>query len=260
MLRFVLTSGRSLRALLRRCANTSRYQAILGDKYGSTVRVIDIDFSKELCGGTHTASLGTIGYFRIAKEGSIAAGVRRIEAVTGSEAERFSREGDELLHHLAEILKTQPGKLETRITKLLDENKGLADELEKASSAARHQIVRQLLSRVENIGGTPLLAQELDVPVKELRACAEELLQGIQSGVVAVAAKTTDSCSLIVAVSEDQISRGIKAIDIVKAIAPIVQGSGGGKPALAQAGGKAPDKVLEALAQVKEVIKSTVAC
>ncbi len=231
-----------------------------GDKYGSTVRVIDIDFSKELCGGTHTRALGTIGYFRILKEGSIAAGVRRIEAVSGSEAESFAREGDVLLHQLADILKTQPGKLETRISKMLEENEGLSNELETAKATARHQMVRQLLSRVENLGGTSLLTLELDVPVKELRACAEELLQAIQSGVVVVAAKTEDSCSLIAAVSEDQISRGIKAIDIVKAISPIVQGSGGGKPGLAQAGGKAPDKVMEALAQVKEVIKSAVAC
>ncbi len=231
-----------------------------GDKYGAKVRVIDIDFSKELCGGTHTQALGNIGYFRIAKEGSIAAGVRRIEAVTGHDAEQQAREGENLLNHLADLLKTQASKLETRIAKLLEESRELSQELEKAKSASRQQLVRGLLTRSETIGGIALIIAEVDLPAKELRPCVEELLATLGSGVVVVGAKSDDSCSLIAAVSEDHVGHGIKAIDIVKAIAPTVQGSGGGKPGFAQAGGKAPEKMTEALAQAREVVKSSVSC
>ncbi|MDP1834507.1 MAG: alanine--tRNA ligase [Chlamydiales bacterium] len=226
-----------------------------GDKYGAKVRVIDIDYSKELCGGTHTASTGTIGYFRIAKEGSIAAGVRRIEAVTGHEAEEFAREGDNLLHQLADQLKTQPNKLETRIAKLAEENKELAKELEEVRSASRQNAVNGLINNSESLAGTSVIISELAVPVKELRAYAEETIAKLKSGVVIVAAKTTDSCSIIAAVSDDQVGRGIKALDIIKSIAPTVQGSGGGKPGFAQAGGKAPEKVAEALTQARQVIQ-----
>lgn len=231
-----------------------------GDKYGAKVRVIDADFSKELCGGTHTSALGNIGFVRIAKEGSIAAGVRRIEAVSGSEAEALVRESEQRLHHLAEQLKTQPAKLEERVAKLLEENHELAQELDKARKASRGQVIEGLLKKQEHLAGTAVVVAELEVPVKELRPYAEELLKQLKSGIVVVGARGGDSCSLIAAVSDDQVSRGIKAIDIVKAIAPLVQGSGGGKPGFAQAGGKAPDKVPEALSAAREVVKSSASC
>lgn len=225
-----------------------------GDKYGAKVRVIDIDFSKELCGGTHTSALGNIGYFRILKEGSIAAGVRRIEAVTGRDAELFAREPETLLHQLAEQLKTQPNKLETRVQKLLEEFDTLSEELEKVRAAARRQQCETLVKNASTIGGVQFVSEELHIPVKELRPYAEELLALLKSGVVVVAAKNADSCSIIAAASDDHVSRGIKALDLVKGIAPIVDGSGGGKPGFAQAGGKAPAKLSQALSKAKELL------
>jgi len=225
-----------------------------GEKYGSKVRVIDIDYSKELCGGTHTSSVGNIGLFRIAKESSIAAGVRRIEAVTGEEAEALSRQSEETLSQLAELLKTVPTKLNERIEKLLEENKQYAQELKQAKKGQLAELIANLISKAETINNVPLIAAELNVTAEELRLCADDAMEAFKSGVLVLGTKTAeDKCSLIARVSEDLVAKGIKALDIIKAIAPIVEGSGGGKANSAQAGGKAPHKMKEAIAKTREL-------
>ena len=224
-----------------------------GEKYGSTVRVIDIDYSKELCGGTHTTAVGNIGLFRITKESSIAAGVRRIEAVTGEEAEAFSRTSEDTLNQLSELLKTQPQKIGERIEKLLEENKKFALELKASKKQHLAGLVTSLLTKVEKINDVPVLALELDLPPEELKICADDLMEGLKSGVLILGSGNDGKCSMIARVSDDYVAKGIKAHDIIKAIAPIIEGSGGGKANSAQAGGKAPQKISEALAKTREL-------
>jgi len=226
-----------------------------GDKYDATVRVIDIDFSKELCGGTHTSAIGNIGLFRIAKEGSIAAGVRRIEAVTGADAEALGRESDDLLEIAAEKLKIPAPKLTERIEKLLEENKKLAFELKEARKRDSEGDIQQLLGKTETINGITLLIQEVSLPPKELNEFADALIQKMGSGILVLGSTTEiDKCQVIAKVSADHVQRGIKAVDIIKTIAPIVNGGGGGKADSAQAGGKAPEKIQEALLKARNLL------
>lgn len=227
-----------------------------GEKYGSSVRVIDIDYSKELCGGTHTSAVGTIGYFRIAKESSIAAGIRRIEAVTGAQAEALARESEHLLNSLAESLKTHTPKLSERIERLLEENKQQAAELKDLKKSQLAGQVAEMMRKVEDVAGIPVLALVLKVSAEELKALAEEASARLKSGVIALGAGENDRCSLIIRVSDDLVSRGLKAGDLIKAAAPLIEGSGGGKPNSAQAGGKAPQGLPEALSQICQLVRN----
>jgi len=225
-----------------------------GEKYSSLVRVIDIDYSKELCGGTHTKATGDLGLFRIAKESSIAAGVRRIEAVTGSEAEALTRESDGIIATCAAALKTQPQKLLERLEKLLEENKHQAQELKSVKKSQLGGLATDLLAKVEMINETPFLAAELVLTTEELRSCADDIMNRMSSLILVLASPSDSKCQIIVRVSEDLVNKGFKAQDIVKTIAPIIEGSGGGKPNSAQAGGTAVHKVKEALMKAKEMI------
>lgn len=226
-----------------------------GEKYGSKVRVIDIEkSSRELCGGTHTSRSGNIGLFKIFKESSIAAGVRRIEAVTGADAELLARNSDTQLEHLAVILKTQVPKISDRIEKLLEENKNLLIELKNLKKGQLEGFVNNLLTQAESVNGKSLLAVKVDLDGDALRSCADELSAKLKSGIVLIAAATgQDRCQLIIRVSDDLIHQ-VSALELIKQIAPIVGGSGGGKANAAQAGGKLPEKIPEALAKAKELM------
>lgn len=225
-----------------------------GEKYDSKVRVVDIDFSKELCGGTHVNALGSIGFFVITKESSIAAGIRRIEAVTGEEAIAFVRQSEDLVNGVSASLKTQPQKLQERIDKLLEENKQLVQELKSAKKGQLGGIIDALLAKIETTHQIPLLIADLPISAEELRACMEELQVKMPSGVIVLGISADDKCHVMARVSDDFVQKGIKANEIIKAIAPIIEGSGGGKPNLAQAGGKAPQKLKEALAKAREML------
>src|SRR5262249_28574091 len=179
-----------------------------GEKYGSSVRVVDIDFSKELCGGTHTDSVGTIGYFRIAKEGSIAAGMRRIEAVTGSEAEHFSREEKQQLSEQVEQSDHAGKELSAEIARL--RRSLLAIEVEN------------LLSKKTHVGHYPYLAQSADLDSNALKECADLIMKREKSLILLLIGAQADKCTLLVRVSADLVNRGIKAADLLKQIAPIV--------------------------------------
>ncbi|ADI37609.1 Alanyl-tRNA synthetase [Waddlia chondrophila 2032/99] len=227
-----------------------------GDKYDNIVRVIDIDYSKELCGGTHVKQLGSIGLFRIAKEGSIAAGVRRIEAVTGSWAEQRSREEENLLLSIADSLKTQPQKLIQRINSLLEENKELAQELKTLKSAHLKNIVADLINKAEEVQGIRFIAQEVALSSDEMRQLADDAVNALESGVVVLAASLDGRCQLMARVSDDMIDKGIKASDLIKTLAPIIGGGGGGKAHFAQAGGKTPEKISQALSTVRTLLSS----
>lgn len=225
-----------------------------GDKYGARVRVIDIGPSKELCGGTHTSATGNIGYFRISKESSIAAGVRRIEAVTGVEAEAFVREKEDLLDSAATLLKTRPHQLMERLEKTQEEIKLLNKQLQALQNQQRQNLLNRLDEQVKKSGDISYASLRLTLPIKELRSFAEEALSRIGSGVVVVGAAEGERCGLLAVVSEDIASRGYEASHLIKVLAPKIGGSGGGKKHLAQAGGKEPNNLDQALAAVSSVI------
>lgn len=225
-----------------------------GEKYASIVRVVDIEFSKELCGGTHTSRLGNIGLFRIQKEGSIAAGVRRIDAVTGAEAEAFARESEALLSSMAAHLKTHPHQLKERVEKLIDENAHLHAQLKSLKKAAFDQLVADLLQKVELIDDKSLLVTEVKLDLGELRACAEALGAKLPNSVLLLGASSgEDKCQIFMRISDELVAKGLNANAIVKEISPLIEGSGGGKPASAQAGGKASNQLLNALQRGKEL-------
>lgn len=225
-----------------------------GEKYASQVRVIDIDYSKELCGGTHTSSLGNIGLFRIIKEGSIAAGVRRIEAVTGEEAEKLSRESERVLEDLAELLKSKPEMLKERAERLLEENRQLAQELKSAKKKEMQGLVNEVVAQAEDHKGIRFVVKELLLSPEEMREFAEAVMSQLNSGVVVLGTKSQDKGNLLVRVSDDLVGRGLQAQMIIKEISPIIEGSGGGKSNSAQAGGKAPEKVGEALSAARKLL------
>lgn len=225
-----------------------------GDKYGEQVRVVDINDSKELCGGTHTSATGNIGLFRISKEGSIAAGVRRIEAVTGFEAEQMARAQEDQITVLAEKLKTKPHQLNERLEKLLEEYKALETEIKSQQKGKISNLAQEMAKKIVMVNGTPLLVQKLALTADEFKLCAEEIMGHLDSGVVVLGNVADGKCQLIARVSDDMIKKGFKANDIIKVIAPIVGGGGGGKADSAQAGGKDPEKIDEALAKAKELV------
>lgn len=225
-----------------------------GEKYGSVVRVVDADFSKELCGGTHTSALGNIGLFRIAHEGSIAAGIRRIEAVTGEEAEAIAYSSDHFLDNLAALLKTQPQKIQERIEKLIEENKHLSHELKTLKQGQTAAILDKLLKNQEIIKQFPALIAQVDIPPSELRQCIEILQSKMKSGVIVLGAVEPDKCHLIIGISNDLVAQGLNASQLIKEAAPLIEGTGGGKPNLAQAGGKAPQNMDKALNKVRELL------
>lgn len=225
-----------------------------GDKYSDVVRVVDIDYSKELCGGTHTPQVGNIGYFRVLKESSIASGIRRIEGVTGADAEAFSRENEDLLIDMAEKLKTLPNKLKERIEKLVEENRVMTQELKGVRENKIREMSGGLMDQLEMINGKSVLIKSFTISPEELRLLSDSLMEKLPSGVIVLATDSEGKCQLICRVTADLVSKGTKALDIIKAIAPIIEGGGGGKADSAQAGGKAPHKIKEALLKARELV------
>jgi alanyl-tRNA synthetase len=234
----------------------SDIKQFFGEKYGTAVRVIDIDYSKELCGGTHTSYVGNIGYFRIAKESSIAAGVRRIEAVSGEEADALARDNDHLLSALADQLKSQVAKLPERIEKLLEETRQQASELKEMKKSALRNTVLEIVEKSEKINDFDVVALRLDLPPEDIKECADEAIAKLPLGVVALGCILEDKCHLLVRVGDEAVKKGVKAGDLVKAVAPMIEGSGGGKPNSAQAGGKAPGALPSALNKIRELVQA----
>ena len=227
-----------------------------GEKYGTTVRVIDIDYSKELCGGTHTSHVGTIGYFRILKEGSIAAGIRRIEAACGKPAELFVREEEALLETLAKDLKAQPHRIQEKLTAVLDENKHLHAELKTLKGSALNHLAKELEGNIETLSGIPTLIAKVDTDNAGLIQLANTLSSKHPSLALLLAIASTDKCHLLAKVSPDLVKKGIKAGALIREVAPLVQGRGGGKDETAQAGGSDPSGIDAAFKRAKELITS----
>ncbi len=229
--------------------------ALFGEKYGERVRVVKVgDFSMELCGGTHTQAAGDIGLFKIVQESGIAAGVRRIEAVTGARALAAMQQQESAIDGLARLLKSEPAQLEPRLQRLLERQKELEREVETLQARLNANRSLQLLDQAVEVDGVRLLAARVDgLDGKQLRELADQLRERLGSGVIALGAKEGDKASLLVAVTRDLTAR-VQAGALIKPLAETVGGRGGGRPDLAQAGGSDPGQLDAALARAPQLL------
>ncbi len=225
------------------------------EKYQDNVRVIDIDFSKELCGGTHACRLGNIGLFKIEKESSIAAGIRRIEALTGEDAEKFVQQKEDLIGKISKDLKTDENKLETRVLSFIDENHDLIKQLKEIRKSQVNTTFATLLEKNKKIKDFNFLAEYVDIPSEEMPSLADKLLEKLSPAIVVLATTKNNRCQFIIKISENIVKKGIFANELIKQISPIIQGGGGGKKDSAQAGGVKVDKIFEAIETIKAFIE-----
>lgn len=233
----------------------SGIKQFFGDKYGDVVRIVDIDeFAKELCGGTHISSLADIGPFRITKESSIAAGVRRIEAVTGKLAEDFIYEREDILYSLCDKLGTSPAQVENQIDSLINDAKHLRSELKEMRKAHVYSLVEKLASHAQSVGDITFIGETVDLMKEEFTLLANDLFNRLGHCVIALGSVKDGKASLLVRVSPQLVRKGICANDLIKASAKEIDGSGGGKPEQAQAGGKNPDGLKQAYATIRSLI------
>lgn len=232
--------------------------ALFGEKYGEEVRVVSMgDFSIELCGGTHVPHTGVIGTFKILSEQGVAAGVRRIEALTGEGAFAYYRELEKKLCAAAAAAKTEPDRLVARIEGLLDEVKKLTQENQKLKAELAKNATSDVMSNVVKEGDLSILPVALkDVDMNELRNLGDEFKAKLGKSVVIMASDLGGKVNLLVMASDDAVQGGIHAGNIVKKIAPMVGGGGGGRPNMAQAGGKDASGIDGALAAGVEEAKS----
>jgi len=231
--------------------------ALFGEKYGEQVRTVQVDdYSLELCGGTHMHATGGIGHFVLLSEGAIAAGIRRIEAATGEAADAFVRGERNTLSEIAERLNVPSGEVSDRIEGLLARTRELEQDLQRARKMRSGSEVDDLIGNAEIVSGIKVVTGRMDVPPGEALRDLGDVLRGkLGTGVAVIGSVSGGKVSILAVVTDDLIQgRGLKAGDIVKDVAKIVGGGGGGRPHLAQAGGRNPEKLEEALAEVKEIV------
>ncbi len=244
------------REMSAEAAQQTGAMALFGEKYGDVVRVINVgDYSVELCGGTHARAAGDIGLFRILSEGGIAAGVRRIEAVTGATALTQVQQQQQSLQRLADLVKSDPQKLESRLQKLLEQQKEMERELAQLQAKANADRSGELIDKVQLVENVKLLAVKIPgTDGKGLREFSDQLRDKLGSGVLVLVADAGGKVSLLVAVTKD-LTGQIKAGELIKPLAEIVGGRGGGRPELAQAGGSETDKIEMLLQAAPEQLK-----
>ena len=230
--------------------------ALFGEKYGDVVRVVDMGgFSIELCGGAHLKNTAQIGSFKIVSENGIAAGVRRIEALTGEGALAHYQAQEEEIRTLSALAKTSPDKLVARVEQILAEQKELAKELEKLKAKMAGGAADEMLSKKVDINGVAVLAAEVkDMDGNAMRTLGDQLKNKLGSGVIVLVGEAGGKVSLVVMATDDVVKKGAHAGNIIKAAAGVCGGGGGGRPNMAQAGGKDASKIGEALEKAKEVI------
>ncbi|AOI78408.1 alanine--tRNA ligase [Burkholderia sp. NRF60-BP8] len=225
--------------------------ALFGEKYGDEVRVLDLGFSRELCGGTHVHRTGDIGLFKIVMEGGVAAGIRRVEAITGDNAVRYVQELDARVNEAAAALKAQPSELTQRIAQVQDQVKSLEKELGALKSKLASSQGDELAQQAVEVGGVYVLAATLDgADAKTLRETVDKLKDKLKNAAIVLAAVEGGKVSLIAGVTPDA-SKKVKAGELVNFVAQQVGGKGGGRPDMAQAGGTEPANLPGALAGVK---------
>lgn len=231
--------------------------ALFGEKYGDTVRVVKIgDYSLELCGGTHVHSTGEIGLFKIVSESGIGSGTRRIEALTGAWAYRYLQHHFDLLSTLSNELKTTPEEAMERIQSLNERIRTLTRENESLRGKILQQEARSLISEVKEIQGIPVLVRKVEVPNAEsLRQLVDDLRGRIKEGIIILGAANKDKVLLVAAVTSKYVKEGFHAGKLIKQIASYCGGGGGGRPDMAQAGGKEPEKLQKALEMATQLIQ-----
>ena len=232
--------------------------ALFGEKYGEKVRVVSMgDFSKELCGGTHVANTSVITTFKIVSESGIAAGVRRIEALTGEGVFAYYREIEKRQAEIAAMLKTSPAEIEEKIAHLQAEVKALHSENESLKAKMAQEAVGDVMNQVQEVKGVKLLAVSLsDVDMNGLRDLGDQLKEKLGEGVIVLASVAGGKVNLLSMVTQEAQKAGAHAGNLIKGIAAIVGGGGGGRPNMAQAGGRNPEKVPEALEEAANILSA----
>jgi alanyl-tRNA synthetase len=230
-------------------------QAVFDEKYADEVRVVKMgDASMELCGGTHVLRTGDIGLLKVVHESAIAAGVRRIEAVTGREALKYVNTVEGELKKIAGLIKANPFELSERVEKLLKHQRELEKEIDALKGKLAAKDTSNLIDQVKEIKGVRVLASVVDVAdVKTMRDLGDKLKDKIKSGIILLGSKSADKAMLLCMVTKD-LSDRYHAGNIIKEIAPIVGGSGGGRPDMAQAGGPKPEKLRQAMEKLRDMI------
>ena len=224
---------------------------LFGEKYGDSVRVLDIGSSRELCGGTHVKATGDIGVFKVVAEGGVAAGVRRIEAVTGANALAYLQSLEDTVNHVAGALKATPAELNQRIAQVLDQVKGLEKEVSSLKGKVASAQGDELMTQAVEIKGVKLLAAKLEgADAKTLRETLDKLKDKLKTAVIVLAAVEGDKVQIAAGVTADSVSK-VKAGELVNFVAQQVGGKGGGKPDMAMAGGTDASGLPKALASVQ---------
>ena len=238
-------------------AKKSGAMALFGEKYGDTVRVVQMgEFSSELCGGTHVKHTGNIGSFKILSESGVAAGVRRIEAVTGNNVTAYYQNLEAQLQEAARTLKTNPASLVERCEHLMAEMKALQSENEALKSKAAKDALGDVMDQVQEVKGVKLLVSKVaGVDMNGLRELGDQLKEKLGEGVVVLLSEKEGKVNLIAMATEGAMQKGAHAGNLIKGIAALVGGGGGGRPNMAQAGGKNPAGMDDAIAECAKVLE-----
>lgn len=238
-------------------AKKSGAMALFGEKYGDEVRVVGMgEFSKEFCGGTHVKNTGMIGQFKIISESGVAAGIRRIEAITGHNVIKYYENLEHTIAEAAKIIKASPDKLVEKAKHLMEEMKALQSENESLKNKAAKEALGDVMDKVVEIGGVKVLSVEIpDTDGNELRNLGDELKNKLGEGLIFLASAKDGKVNLVAMATDGAVKAGVHAGNLIKAVAPIVGGGGGGRPNMAQAGGKLPDKTGQAVEAVKDEVK-----
>jgi len=238
-------------------ARAAGAQALFGEKYGNEVRMVDINkWSIELCGGTHVGNTAEIGLFKITSESGIGAGVRRIEAVTSLAAIQEYKIQENILKQVAANLKAGKfSNIVSRLQQFREEHKETLQQLSALRDKMNAQAAGQIFDHVETVGAYTVIAEHVpNRSMDDLRKIADEWKQKDASDILVLATSVDDKANLLIAVGQDAVKAGVKAGDLIKQVAPKIGGGGGGRPDMAQAGGKNPTGIEEALTFAKEII------
>jgi alanyl-tRNA synthetase len=237
-------------------AKKSGAMALFGEKYGETVRVVKMgDFSTELCGGTHVANTGAIANFKILSENGVAAGVRRIEALTGNGVLKYYEELESVLAEAAKTVKAAPSDLVERLKHLMAEVKALQSENESLKSKAAKDALGDVMDQVQDISGVKLLATKVSgVDMNGLRDLGDQLKAKLGEGVIVLFSDLEGKVNLVAFATEGAMAKGAHAGNLIKGIASLIGGGGGGRPNMAQAGGKNPAGIDSAIAEAAKVL------
>lgn len=231
--------------------------ALFGEKYGDIVRVVSMgEFSKEFCGGTHVANTGVITAFKIISETGVAAGVRRIEALTSQGLLNYYNELENRLMEASKLVKVKPDRLAEKIKSLLSENKALSSEVESLKAKHAKDAMGDVMSQVIEVKGIKLLAAKVDgVDMNALRDLGDQLKDKLGQSVILLASSMGGKVSLMAMATKEAVEKGAHAGNLIKEVASLVGGGGGGRPNMAQAGGKNPEGIDAAVAKAKEVLE-----